>query len=316
MAPRYQSRHSSSSIQHHTAFRGAGRPSWVSLTTATVIAAAAVASGVVAGPPRTLAVTGHLTTVADVSPRNRASAAHRPSLLGGYEASAETVQAIAAPLAMAAAAPAIAAAPVIADWPARGHRGKRAGQARSSPGGSASGPAATPASTASTASPASGQPAPAPSQPAAPEQPLQFYDSVIPWAIPAGNVIATYATGRYAVMSGTVAGRPTIWIDTQGSDPGASVLDVEPGDATPARAAIWAAQKLAQDPSARARLYTMRSEWPAVQAAISMLPAWMQARVRWWIADPTGVPHMVPGANATQWYWGRTYDISTANPGF
>jgi hypothetical protein len=94
------------------------------------------------------------------------------------------------------------------------------------------------------------------------------------------------------------------------------VLDIEPGDATPAGAAIWVAQKLGQDPSARARLYTMRAEWPAVQAAISTLPSWMQARVRYWIADPTGVAHMVPGANATQWYWGNSYDISTANPGF
>jgi hypothetical protein len=163
--------------------------------------------------------------------------------------------------------------------------------------------------------PASGQASASPSQ-AAPEQPLQFYDSVIPGAIPAGNVIATYSTGRYAVQAAAVAGRPTIWIDTLGTDPAASVLDIEPGDATPAMAAIWVAQKLAQDPTARARLYTMRSEWPAVQAAISTLPSWMQSRVRWWIADPTGVAHMVPGANATQWYWGGTYDISTANPGF
>lgn len=145
---------------------------------------------------------------------------------------------------------------------------------------------------------------------------MQFYDSVTPAAIPAGNVIATYATGRYAVPASAVAGRPTIWIDTQGTDPAASVLDVEPGDATPAVAATWVAAKLTKDPSARARLYTMRAEWPAVQAAISTLPSWMQSRVRYWIADPTGVPHMVPGANATQWYWGQGYDISTANPGF
>jgi hypothetical protein len=24
----------------------------------------------------------------------------------------------------------------------------------------------------------------------------------------------------------------------------------------------------------------------------------------------------VPGASATQWYWGSSYDISTAQPGF
>jgi len=125
---------------------------------------------------------------------------------------------------------------------------------------------------------------------------------VTPAAIPAGNVIATYATGRYAASASAVAGRPTIWIDTLGTDPAASVLDVEPGDATPALAATWVAEKLTKDPGARARLYTMRAEWPAVQAAVSTLPSWMQAHVRYWIADPTGVPHMVPGANATQWY--------------
>ncbi|MGH3305240.1 MAG: hypothetical protein ACRDOK_26965, partial [Streptosporangiaceae bacterium] len=72
----------------------------------------------------------------------------------------------------------------------------------------------------------------------------------------------------------------------------------------------------ALDRSANARIYTMLAEWPAVQQAVSTLPSWMRARIRWWIADPTGVPHVVPGASATQWYWGPSYDLSTANPGF
>ncbi len=38
----------------------------------------------------------------------------------------------------------------------------------------------------------------------------------------------------------------------------------------------------------------------------------MQARIRWWIANPTGYPHLVPGSDATQWYWGSSVDISTA----
>ena len=42
----------------------------------------------------------------------------------------------------------------------------------------------------------------------------------------------------------------------------------------------------------------------------------MQHHVKYWIADPTGTPHILPGAEATQWYWGPSYDISTANPGF
>ena len=60
----------------------------------------------------------------------------------------------------------------------------------------------------------------------------------------------------------------------------------------------------------------MRSEWPAVQAAVATLPTRMRSRVRWWIADPTGYPHLVPGSDATQWYWGPRYDITTATPRF
>jgi hypothetical protein len=42
----------------------------------------------------------------------------------------------------------------------------------------------------------------------------------------------------------------------------------------------------------------------------------MRSHVHYWIADPTGVPHIVPGSRATQWYWGKGYDVSTASPNF
>jgi hypothetical protein len=160
------------------------------------------------------------------------------------------------------------------------------------------------------------RPSPSPSQSAAPQQPIEIYDSAAPGAIPAGVMCATYATGHYSVPAAEMAGRPTIWIDAWGTDPAASVLDVEPGDATPSMVPAWVAQHLAIDGSANARIYTMLNEWSAIQQAVSTLPSWMRARIRWWIADPTGVPHMVTGASATQWYWGSSYDISTANPGF
>ena len=153
--------------------------------------------------------------------------------------------------------------------------------------------------------------------PAQPKKPFLIYDSVTPSAIPAHRPVATYATGAYAVQASQVAGHhPVLWIDTNGSDPHASVLDVEPGDATPTTAASWAFHRLKEDPHAVARIYTMRSEWPATQAAIHGLPSWMRSHIRWWIADPTGVPHVVPGSDATQWYWGPHYDITTANPRF
>jgi hypothetical protein len=148
-------------------------------------------------------------------------------------------------------------------------------------------------------------------------KPHQMYDSVTPAAIPAGKAVATYATGPYAASPGDVTGRHVTWIDTNGTDPkGATVLDVEPGDATPAGAATWAAQRLTAHPHGTAVIYTMRSEWAATQAAISSLPHWQQHHIRYWIADPTGVPHIVPGSDATQWYWGTHYDISTVNPSF
>ncbi|MBO0823236.1 MAG: hypothetical protein J2P27_05180 [Actinobacteria bacterium] len=154
---------------------------------------------------------------------------------------------------------------------------------------------------------------------AAPQRPFDIYDSVIPAAIPRNVLAATYSTGHFAVSAAQMASRPTLWIDAWGTDPvHTSVLDVEPGDATPAIAVTWVTRRLManHDPRTKARIYTTLKEWPTVRAAIATLPAWMQSHVRWWVADPTGVRHMVRGAHATQWYWGPSYDISTASPGF
>ncbi len=150
-----------------------------------------------------------------------------------------------------------------------------------------------------------------------PAVPYLIYDSTTPSAIPAHHVAAAYATGNYAASPSQLTGKgPVVWIDTTGNDPAASALDVEPGDATPTLAANWALHRLSERPHALARIYTMRSEWPAVQSAVAALPHKMQSHIRWWIADPTGVPHMVPGSAATQWYWGSSYDITTATPRF
>jgi hypothetical protein len=136
--------------------------------------------------------------------------------------------------------------------------------------------------------------------------------------VPAGREVATYADGAHPVSPAAVAGRsgPVLWIDVTGGDPLAPVLDVEPGNASPAVVASWVTRRLAAAPSGVAIIYTMIDEWPAARAAVATLPAAMQARVRWWIADPTGYAHIVPGSDATQWYWGPSYDISTASPDF
>jgi hypothetical protein len=152
---------------------------------------------------------------------------------------------------------------------------------------------------------------------AAPASSYLMYDSVKPKTIPNGKAAAVYANGAYAASSSQVSGHNSVlWIDTNGSDPGANVLDVEPGDATPLGAAQWVQHRLSSQPHSVAIVYTMRSEWQQVKDNVGHLPGWMQSKVRYWIADPTGVPHVVPGSNATQWYWGNNYDITTANPNF
>jgi hypothetical protein len=152
---------------------------------------------------------------------------------------------------------------------------------------------------------------------AAPAQPFLVYDSVTPQAIPGNPVVATYADGPNPDSPAMVAGRTNvIWISITGYDYNASALDIEPGCASPSQAANWVSQRLTLHPHGVAILYTMISDWSAVQANVASLPSWMQSHIRWWIADPTGTPHIVPGSQATQWYWGPNYDISTALPGF
>jgi hypothetical protein len=151
----------------------------------------------------------------------------------------------------------------------------------------------------------------------APPKPYIMYDSVLPSALPTDHVAATYASGGYAVSPATMAGhKNVVWIDTTGTNPEASVLDIEPGAATPEQATSWTWQRLHSHPNTVARLYCNQSQWPSVQAAVASLPARMRSHIRWWIADPTGAPHMVPGSDATQYYWGDTYDLSLVSPRF
>jgi hypothetical protein len=152
---------------------------------------------------------------------------------------------------------------------------------------------------------------------AAPAGPYLVYDSVKPETLPHGKAAAVYVNGAYAAFPSQLGGlHSVLWIDTNGSDPAANVLDVEPGDATPAGAAHWVKKRLSSQPHSVAIVYTMRNDWQQVKDKMAALPGWMQSRVRYWIADPTGVPHVVAGSSATQWYWGKSYDVTTANPDF
>ncbi len=154
-------------------------------------------------------------------------------------------------------------------------------------------------------------------RPAAAAKPYMFYDSVTPQAVPAGAEVATYATGARPVPPSAVAGRKNVlWIDTLGTDPAAQVIDVEPGAASPSQVPGWVSSRLRSYPGQVAIVYTSLSQWPQIQADVAGLPSWMRSRIRWWVADPTGSPHIVPGSQATQWYWGSSYDISMAEPNF
>ena len=159
---------------------------------------------------------------------------------------------------------------------------------------------------------------PRPSRSSGPSKPYEFYDSVEPQTVPAGAIVATYSTGARPVPASAVAGRKRVlWIDTLATDPaGSGALDVEPGCATPAQVPAWVSSRLRAHPDQVAIVYMSLSEWPQVQADVASLPKWMRSRIRWWVADPTGVPHLVPGSQATQWYWGSTYDESMAAPDF
>lgn len=159
--------------------------------------------------------------------------------------------------------------------------------------------------------------APAPKPKPKPAKPFTLYDSTKPGNIPSGDSVAVYANGHYQASWDSVTGRhKVLWIDTNGGNAGCDVLDVEPGDASPATAASWVQARERQEPGSIAIVYTMRSEWSAVKSAINALPDSVKSHVRYWIADPTGHPHIVPGSSATQWSWGSGYDTTEALPDF
>ena len=176
--------------------------------------------------------------------------------------------------------------------------------------------AAKPAAVTAKVKQAAAKPKPA-AKPKSASKPYSLYDSVTPSSLPSGAPVAVYADGSYASSASQVAGHKSVlWIDTKGTDTKANVLDVEPGDATPAGAAQWAHAKLSANPNSTAVVYTMMSDWQQVKANVHALPASMQKHVQYWIADPTGTPHIVPGSSATQWSWGSSIDTSMANANF
>ena len=283
-----------------------------------------------ASPGQALAADARLTSAVRIQGAALAGAPGDSPLSVG---SASGQSPLAPPVNQAAQSPLAAAASHAAPFPLA-DASTLSAQSPLSGGSPLAGPTATPAPHATPTHQAS--PAPQPSATATPPasgangqqqsgspqppatQRFTFYDSVEPQAIPQGQIVATYSTGAHPIPVSAVAGRRTvIWIDTLATDPaGSNALDIEPGCASPSQAAGWVRARLTAHPNATAILYSSISTWSTVQADVSTLPSWMQAHIRWWIADPNGTPHIVPGADATQWYWGNSYDISSAKPSF
>lgn len=144
------------------------------------------------------------------------------------------------------------------------------------------------------------------------DSPVTMYDSTTLSSIPAGaGFIAEYSNGSFAGQP--VPGKNIVWIDTNGSNPHANALDIEPGDASPGTAAGW----VHANSNPVVILYSSISTWDAVKASVATLSPQDQSRVRYWIADPTGVPHILPGAAATQYQWnGNNWDASLVRGDF
>lgn len=144
-----------------------------------------------------------------------------------------------------------------------------------------------------------------------------MYDSTQPSLIPADAAyIAIYANGDYAASRETVQRQfpkaRIFSIDVLGTDPGAGIADVENGNMSPGDVPGWVDRRLTAHPNGvLCRVYCNKSTWPAVKSEVAKLPADKSGTVRYWIADPTGTAHSLPGADATQYYWGNDWDEST-----
>ena len=138
-----------------------------------------------------------------------------------------------------------------------------------------------------------------------------MYDAVDPADIPAGgDLVAGYLDGPLSKWPdaawGKFAGKIRVGIAVFASTNDGHVLDIENGDATPAEAPGWVLRRRAAgaDPS----VYCGMSAWGEVRAAFQSgnIP-----EPHYWIADPTGQPHIPPGAVACQWGFKGSYDVSS-----
>ena len=127
------------------------------------------------------------------------------------------------------------------------------------------------------------------------------------------DIVAVYRNGRYAVTLHQVRARfptqPIAWIDVNGTRPDADVLDVEPGDVTPAGAVPWVKAKRLRQLQATHELYPPiiycnRSTLTPLFNAMAAAHLHVGHDFRLWIATLDGKTRKVPdmtGVTAVQW---------------
>lgn len=137
-----------------------------------------------------------------------------------------------------------------------------------------------------------------------------MYDAVTVENIPAdATMVAGYVDGHYANITEMRKKFPhavvvPIAVSSHTND--GIVLDVEPGDASPAGAVVWVKMRRAAgvDPS----VYCNTSTWPAVRAAFRNAGV---SEPHYWIAHYDGNPAIPAGAVAKQYKDAGPYDLSS-----
>lgn len=142
-----------------------------------------------------------------------------------------------------------------------------------------------------------------------------MYDSTRPNLIPSSAaIVCVYINGRYAVDIAAVQKQfphaRILEIDVLGNAPDASIKDVENFDIPVSSVQEVCMARFQKHPNALTRLYCNLSTWPGVKDQVRGLSEAAKSNIRYWIANPTEIAHLVPGSDATQYFWGSTFDQS------
>lgn len=166
-------------------------------------------------------------------------------------------------------------------------------------------------------------PKPVPPKPKPPASRFTMFDTTNPGTtlpVQHPQAVAGYVNGAWPSYNGLLKRYPgakhlSIAVNA-GAD--ARCLDVETGDATPADAPAWVRRQHARG-VARPVVYANTSTMPAVIAALEADHI-KRDEYLVWTAHYTGVAHIEPGSDATQWEsverGASNYDTSLCQPWF